>query len=211
MANPNPTPKRKGQLQPVSDAAEQLNERPQIKDINLSLQGLNAVKGMDMQDAFAHIVADPVVQAAINVQLWSSHKIRGEEGNLATLVNVFHDKVQHIIESDNMDGCIELLAAQAFSLNAVSDKLLQRAALASNGQALELYTRLALKAQAQSRVSIEALATIKRPIFRQTNIANGPQQVNNHIGKEETEISLSTVGRDPPMETVASEHRTNNA
>ena len=79
------------------------------------------------------------------------------------------------------------------SLDAVRNNMLQRAALATTLKGVELYTRLATKAQAQCRMSIETLASIKQPIIRQTNIANGPQQVNNHIGKEKTEISLSTV------------------
>ena len=42
--------------------------------------------------------------------------------------------------------------------------------------------RLALKAQAQCRATIETLAAMKNPpvvIARQANISNGPQQVNN--------------------------------
>jgi hypothetical protein len=41
--------------------------------------------------------------------------------------------------------------------------------------------KLALKAQAQCRATIETLAAIKNPpVFaKQANIANGPQQVNN--------------------------------
>jgi hypothetical protein len=49
--------------------------------------------------------------------------------------------------------------------------------------AAEIYLRAALKAQAQSRATIEALAEIKSPravaFVKQANIAAGPQQVNN--------------------------------
>ena len=45
------------------------------------------------------------------------------------------------------------------------------------------FTRLAFKAQAQCRATIETLALLKNPspaVFaRQANIAHGPQQVNN--------------------------------
>ena len=48
---------------------------------------------------------------------------------------------------------------------------------------LDANLRLALKAQAQCRATLEALAAIKnpQPVFfvRQANIAHGPQQVNN--------------------------------
>jgi hypothetical protein len=46
----------------------------------------------------------------------------------------------------------------------------------------EAYMRMALKAQAQCRATVETLVTIKNPpvVFaRQANIAQGPQQVNN--------------------------------
>ena len=49
--------------------------------------------------------------------------------------------------------------------------------------AAETYLRLALRAQAQCRATLETLAVIKNPqpvaFVRQANIANGPQQVNN--------------------------------
>ncbi len=47
----------------------------------------------------------------------------------------------------------------------------------------ETHMRLALKAQAQCRATLETLAEIKQPkqvaLVRQANIAHGPQQVNN--------------------------------
>jgi hypothetical protein len=46
---------------------------------------------------------------------------------------------------------------------------------------IDTYTKLALRAQSQSRANIVTLATIKRPALMQTNIANGPQQVNNRV------------------------------
>jgi hypothetical protein len=48
--------------------------------------------------------------------------------------------------------------------------------------AMETYMRLALRAQNQSRMTLETLATIKNPpvVFaKQANIAHGHQQVNN--------------------------------
>ncbi len=50
----------------------------------------------------------------------------------------------------------------------------------------EAYARLALRAQAQSRATVQTLAEMKMPtVFaRQANIANGHQQVNNVMGGE---------------------------
>jgi hypothetical protein len=73
-------------------------------------------------------------------------------------------------------------------LNVVFCELARRAALhlEQNLPAAEIVLRLALKAQAQSRSTVEALAEIKNPrpvaFVKQANIAQGPQQVNNQIG-----------------------------
>lgn len=78
-----------------------------------------------------------------------------------------------------------LLNAQAMALNAIFNELARRAALNMGEHlgATETYLRLAFKAQAQSRATLETLAAIKNPpvVFaRQANINNGgQQQVNN--------------------------------
>ena len=50
---------------------------------------------------------------------------------------------------------------------------------------LKLFVSLALKAQNQSRATLDTLANIKNPrqtvITKQANISNGPQQVNNTL------------------------------
>lgn len=77
-----------------------------------------------------------------------------------------------------------MLSAQAAALNAIFGELARRAALnmGVHLEATDRYMRLALKAQSQSRATVETLAAIKNPpaVFaRQLNMANGPQQVNN--------------------------------
>ena len=78
----------------------------------------------------------------------------------------------------------QMLNGQAVALNAMFGELARRAALnmGEHLSAAETYLRLALKAQAQCRATIETLAAMKNPpvVFaRQANISNGPQQVNN--------------------------------
>ena len=77
-----------------------------------------------------------------------------------------------------------MLNGQAVALNAMFGELARRASLniGEHLSAAETYMRLALKAQAQCRATIETLAAMKNPpvVFaRQANISNGPQQVNN--------------------------------
>lgn len=77
-----------------------------------------------------------------------------------------------------------MLNAQAVVLNTMFAELARRAALNMGEHlgACETYMRLALKAQAQCRATVETLSEMKNPpvVFaRQANISNGPQQVNN--------------------------------
>ena len=77
-----------------------------------------------------------------------------------------------------------MLVAQADALNAIFTELARRSALNLGEylEASEKYMRLALKAQAQCRTTIETLAAFKNPplvIARQANISTGHQQVNN--------------------------------
>lgn len=89
------------------------------------------------------------------------------------------------INRGDLAAAERMLFAQAVSLNAISAELARRASLnmGSHLQAMESYMRLALKAQAQCRVTVETLAEMKNPrpvaFVKQANISNGPQQVNN--------------------------------
>jgi hypothetical protein len=85
-----------------------------------------------------------------------------------------------------------LLLAQALALNAVFGEMSRRAAncMQQGPDQAERFLRLGLKAQAQSRATLEAIAAIRNPaVFaRQANIVhNGPQQVVNRVkGKSKT-------------------------
>lgn len=77
-----------------------------------------------------------------------------------------------------------LLTAQAVTLNTMFSHLANLAARTKWDEKLDRYLRLAVKAQAQCRATLETLAEIKNPttVFaRQANIAHGPQQVNNNV------------------------------
>jgi hypothetical protein len=78
-----------------------------------------------------------------------------------------------------------MLLSQALALNGIFAALATRAsrAMDTNMVAADFSLRLALRAQAQSRATLETLANVKNPravaFVRQANIAHGPQQVNN--------------------------------
>ncbi|KFL36717.1 hypothetical protein [Arenimonas donghaensis] len=85
---------------------------------------------------------------------------------------------------------MEMLTAQAHTLDAIFNRLAMRAAsnMAEYPAATETYLKLALRAQSQCRATLETLAAIKNPpvVFaKQANIAHGHQQVNNGIPRAE--------------------------
>lgn len=103
---------------------------------------------------------------------------------LADSIAVLREHVKQVQRGDLSD--IEArLTAQALALDAIFNRLAKRSAanMGNNLGACETYLKLALKAQAQCRATLETLVEVKRPrhvaFVKQANISNGPQQVNN--------------------------------
>ncbi len=86
--------------------------------------------------------------------------------------------------SGDLQTLERMLSGQAQTLNMMFTELARRAALnmGQHMQAAEMYLRMAFKAQAQSRATVDALAEMKNPravaFVKQANIAQ-QQQVNN--------------------------------
>ena len=110
-------------------------------------------------------------------------KTMSVELGLTEMVLALHRQVDAVQQGD-MKGAESMLLCQSVTLNAIFAEMARRAAMNMNGniQATETYMRMALKAQSQSRSTLETLSAIKNPpiVFaKQANITSGPQQVNN--------------------------------
>lgn len=110
------------------------------------------------------------------------------ELHITDAIKVLQTKAARVQQGD-MTEVEATLTAQAVALDAIFNGLAKRAAL-NMGQymgACETYLRLALKAQAQCRATLETLAEIKCPkaatFVRQQNVAY-QQQVNNRAGSQ---------------------------
>lgn len=86
--------------------------------------------------------------------------------------------------SGDLSDLQAMLASQSVVLDGIFSEFARRAALSKNNDDLERMLRIALKAQSQSRTTVESLAVIQQgpAIFaRQANVSNGGnQQVNNN-------------------------------
>jgi hypothetical protein len=105
------------------------------------------------------------------------------EPDIAESMVVLRDKVRQI-QAGDLSEIEATLAAQAITLNSIFNEMARRAAanMGQNLQLTESYLRMALKAQAQSRATMETLAEVKYPkaptFVKQQNNAY-QQQVNN--------------------------------
>ena len=144
---------------------------------------LRAEPGEVDAESRARAVLRPSVQACLTILDYS--KGFGEL-SIDSLCAELGEQAKHVHQGDlrRLEGT---LMNQAQTLDAIFNNLARRAAV-NAGEfmgACETYLRLALKAQAQCRATLETLAEIKNPrpvsFVRQANIAHGPQQVNNGV------------------------------
>ncbi|WP_157270920.1 hypothetical protein [Azohydromonas aeria] len=135
-----------------------------------------------MEQLRADLAADGMVANAAILASFSK-PITGELG-LTESLKALRTRADTVHGGD-LKPVEDMLMSQAATLNALFCEMARRAGL-NMGEyldATETYMRMALKAQAQCRATLETLAEVKNPravaFVRQTNVAHGPQQVNN--------------------------------
>jgi hypothetical protein len=110
-------------------------------------------------------------------------------------------KAGNEVVDGNLGRLERMLTSQAIALDTIFNKLAIRAANSEYMKNYEGFMRLAFKAQAQARSTVEALAMLKhpQPYISQTNIGQvGHNQVNNAyaITSSNTDIPMATVAED---------------
>ena len=110
-------------------------------------------------------------------------------------------KAGNEVVDGNLGRLERMLTCQAISLDTIVNRLALKAANSEYMKNYEGFMRLAFKAQAQARSTVEALAMLKhpQPYISQTNIGQvGHNQVNNAyaITSSNTDIPMSTVAED---------------
>ena len=171
---------------------------------------LFAPEGLSKEAAAAMLLLRPTLQGAITIDSWLGQNGAGQTIN--TLADELSQQVNDVIETGDMGRCEALLVTQAHVLDVVANNLLTRAANADYLSQTEVYTKLGLRAQAQCRATVEALASVRSPappVLKQTNISAGPQQVNNRL-ESNASNELSAIESDTPVETVAKFDRATN-
>ena len=128
--------------------------------------------------------AAAVMRPSVNAALVVAEHTKGMFGELdfQELVQTLSDGIKALASGD-VSRVEAMLFAQAHALQALFMALALRARNQEHLKPMEAFLRMALKAQSQCRMTLETLAMTKNPPIvlasRQTNIAHGPQQVNN--------------------------------
>lgn len=130
-----------------------------------------------------------MAEGAVSADLLNASLAQTYYKNIFTDIDIIHlvkgIKLQiEEVKAGDMRSMERLLVAQANSLQIMFVSL---GRMAINNNQLDqrtAYMNLALKAQSQSRATVQALVELKSPkqatFVKQANIANGNQQINNH-------------------------------
>lgn len=156
-----------------------------------------AKSGKDAREAqlsrkVAATVLRPTIRAATTVNCFRPAALSPLE--LGSMVDALSEQAEKVKAGD-LGRMEEMLATQAHTLDAIFNRLASRAAMfiGEQPEMVDMYLKLALRAQGQCRATLETLSAVKNPpvVFaKQANIAHGHQQVNNgpaapHAGEKE--------------------------
>ena len=134
----------------------------------------------------------------------SFHVSFGQDFNFQANMQVLEKTIQEI-QSGDLSKIEEMYISQAVALEAMFASLARRAKAQDKLLQYETHMRLALKAQNQSRATLQALVQLKQPsnttFVKQANIAQGHQQVNNLVEKNITPQNELLKGSYAPLDT----------
>lgn len=139
---------------------------------------------------FADVSMSPITRGTAVCKRWSE-KAMGEIGINEAMAYV-QEKADAAAAGD-LNAAKAMLVAQAMTLDSIFNDMAGRAATlvsktpgggwSFGSETMETCTRIAFKAQAQCRATLQTLGELVHPrtvvIAKQANMTNGPQQVNN--------------------------------
>ena len=105
------------------------------------------------------LVLSPTIQSAVAIEAWS--KFAGTV-DLADLVDDLRERIKRV-QGGDMQLVEAMLFGQAMTLETIFTSLARRATSQEYLKQFQAYLGMALKAQAQCRATLEALAEIKNP------------------------------------------------
>ena len=131
--------------------------------------------------AYASLSTNSSYRHAVIASAWSQNLYGGPQGELTHVVEALSDRMDEVA-TGNTKRLSNMLTAQAITLDTLFTELTRRAGInmGEYPQAAERYMRLALKAQSNSRATIEAIVNLHRPreqIVKHVTVHEGGQAV----------------------------------
>ena len=129
--------------------------------------------------------------------------------NLADSISALSEKIC-TIQAGDMKPIEAMLIGQAQALQTMFVTLGRMAAIKTSLPQYTAFMNMALKAQSQSRATIQALTELKYPkqatFVKQANIANGNQQVNNVTNTHAPAPAHALENQNQPNELLEAQH-----
>lgn len=192
----------------------------------------DALPGEDEGSAIARVLSQPEVRNAVASQTYALGQNRESLDDLRAALEV----QTMAAKSGDLSRAEEMLTSQAHTLDAIFTHLAYRAMQTDQIAEIDMWLKMGLRAQSQSRATWETLSTIQNPpvvYAKQANIAQGHQQVNYGVQDSPTRkrdnqfsesqllektngerLDFGTTGTagagNTPLETVGTKHRTKN-
>ena len=173
--------------------------KPAAKTIDKKkAQPLKQTEEQTQKQKMNHLINDASFANACAIELFAKQAF-GDDFDLVSLVVELDNNIKTVKEGD-LSELEAMLVSQAKALQLIFLNLTRRAGKAEYIRHLQAYMPLALKAQAQSRATIQAIVELKYPrqviVTQQANIANNaPQQVNNSQTITATTTDIETNPR----------------
>ena len=158
-----------------------MSEQKSTAKQSASILRLAKLPPAELAASIANAAIRPSINAAIVTHTYQGNLL-GDEVDMSCLVDALTERMEAINKGD-LFHLEAMLYAQASALQTMFSSLARRA---HNQDSLKQYSThmgFALKAQAQSRATIQTLIELKFPrqvaFVKQANIAQGHQQINN--------------------------------
>ena len=181
----------------------------------LTIQGL---AGETEAQALARVMTSPALQSACTLKEYINSPIKLD---LDALVDTLLDQSKQV-KGGNLDGIEQMLLIQSYTLDVIANYLFRRSKSQELLKQFEVQLKLGLRAQSQSRATLETLINMKRPRVGQINIENLAVLVCNFLEKQSPPNKLleqkdgerlvpatlqEAVRVDPELATVGEQHR----
>lgn len=161
----------------------------------------------DVARGYGKLITSPEFAALRAIKAAESDQI-GDGIDVPGLKAVLSEQIQAVNAGD-MQSVEGMLVAQAVSLQTVFSRLIERASCQTSIAVGEALYRVALRAQNQSRATLETLSKVKNPptaVFaKQANISGGHQQINNtpaHAEHQSAQTQLLTQSHGTTLDSI---------